>query len=82
MVRTQIQLTESQSSGLKAIAANRGVSMAEVIRQGIDAVLAQGGVPSREDAYRRAAQAAGRFHSDKHDIATRHDEYLGQGDPS
>lgn len=78
MVRTQIQLTEAQSTSLKAIAAKRGLSMAEVIRQGIDSVLSQGAVPSPEDAYRRAAQAAGRFHSTRHDIASRHDDYLGK----
>jgi predicted nucleic acid-binding protein len=36
MIRTQIQLTEEQSKTLKEMAQERGVSMAELIRQSID----------------------------------------------
>jgi predicted DNA-binding protein len=79
MIRTQIQLTEEQSERLKAAAARRGVSMAELIRQSIDAFLARSGERSPEDAYRRAAQAAGKHRSGLHDVAARHDEYLNDG---
>ena len=36
MIRTQIQLTEAQAEKAKRLAAERGVSMAEVIRELID----------------------------------------------
>ena len=39
MVRTQIQLTEEQARRLKALAAEQGVSMAELIRRSVDTVL-------------------------------------------
>jgi hypothetical protein len=39
MIRTQIQLTEEQARRLKAMAAERGTSVAELIRQGVDDLL-------------------------------------------
>ncbi|MGH2555074.1 MAG: ribbon-helix-helix protein, CopG family, partial [Actinomycetota bacterium] len=33
MIRTQVQLTEEQARQLKRVAAERGVSLAEIIRQ-------------------------------------------------
>lgn len=36
MIRTQIQLTEEQARALKALAAARHVSVAELIRQSVD----------------------------------------------
>jgi hypothetical protein len=76
MVRTQIQLTEHQAELLKATAARRGVSMAELIRQSIDHLLETTDVPSPKELRRRAAAAAGRFRSAQGDISTRHDDYL------
>ena len=78
MIRTQIQLTEEQSRRLRAAAARRGVSMSELIRQGIDAALAQEAGPTRDELVRRAVEAAGKFRSSRHDIARRHDRYLGE----
>ncbi|MBE3063720.1 MAG: hypothetical protein NT005_08255 [Spirochaetes bacterium] len=52
--------------------------MAELIRQGIDTMLAQSGEQSPEELYRRAARAAGRFRSGKHDVASRHDRLLAE----
>jgi hypothetical protein len=78
MLRTQIQLTEKQSSMLKAVAQRRGVSMAELIRQGVDLILSQSSERSPDEIYRRAAQAVGRFRSGTHDAAVRHDAYLSE----
>ncbi len=39
MVRTQIQLTEEQYEKLKKKADSEGVSMAELVREGVDHVL-------------------------------------------
>jgi predicted DNA-binding protein len=43
MIRTQIQLTEEQAARLKAVAARRGISMAEVIRQAVDSAVSRTG---------------------------------------
>ena len=39
MIRTQIQLTDEQARHVKRIAAEQQVSMAPVIRQGVDFLL-------------------------------------------
>ena len=46
MVRTQIQLTEEQAEGLKRLAAERGVSMAELVRQSVQRLLEERPPPS------------------------------------
>jgi predicted DNA-binding protein len=78
MVRTQIQLTEEQSRRLKASAARQGISVAELIRRGIEAALGKESALSEEELSRRAIQAAGKFHSGRSDVSRRHDEYLGE----
>lgn len=78
MVRTQVQLTEEQAARLKALASRRGLSISELVRQGIDSILAESPERSREERYRRAAGAAGKFRSNRHDVAVRHDAYLSE----
>jgi Arc/MetJ-type ribon-helix-helix transcriptional regulator len=78
MVRTQIQLTEEQAARMKSAALKRGVSMAELIRQAIEMLLARGVEKSDEDLRRRAIEAAGRFHSGRRNVARDHDEYLSE----
>ncbi|MFL5798708.1 MAG: ribbon-helix-helix protein, CopG family [Actinomycetota bacterium] len=73
MVRTQIQLTEDQVKRLKRVAAQRGVSMAAVIREAVDRSIA----PDDEDAkWERAMSVVGRFRSDRPDVSERHDDYF------
>jgi len=76
MVRTQIQLTEKQSSVLKRIAAQRNISIAELIRQGVDFYLRSCGTVSQEERCQRATSAAGRFRSGQSNLSTNHDDYL------
>jgi hypothetical protein len=76
MPRTQIQLTEKQASRLKALAARPGVSMAELVRQGIDLVLSNGDEISSDEMRRKARDAAGKLGSGSHDGSVRHDGYL------
>jgi hypothetical protein len=76
MIRTQIQLSEEQSLSLKRLAEAKGVSMAELVRQGVDLLIRQGNRPSPEQLRARAAAAAGRFRSGRKDVARRHDHYL------
>ena len=79
MVRTQIQLTERQARELKRMAAREGVSMAEVIRNAVDAKIREGvsEVP-REERVRRAMAVMGKFHSGIRDLAVHHDKYLAE----
>ena len=76
MVRTQIQLTESQVHALKKIAASRHVSVARLIRQAIDTMIQSGPLVDREERYKRAMDIVGKFCSGKRDISKEHDDYL------
>ena len=78
MVRTQIQLTESQAEALKKLASQKKVSVAEIVRRGVDIVLTQELVCDPEEIRRRAIAAAGAFRSDKSDVSERHDDYLAE----
>ncbi|MEF9426985.1 MAG: ribbon-helix-helix protein, CopG family [Candidatus Mariimomonas ferrooxydans] len=76
MIRTQIQLTEEQVKTLKKIANKKQVSLAELIRQGVNALMRLSGEVSIEERKKRAIVAAGCFHSGKQNISAKHDEYL------
>ena len=76
MVRTQIQLTDAQARGLKALAAAEGRSMAEVIRDGVDAILRSRGVVDRDALKARSIAALGRFKSGTRNLGSRHDDHL------
>lgn len=76
MVRTQVQLTEQQYQALKRVAEMKKVSMAELIRQGVDRVLKTSASLDGEERKKRALDIAGRFHSGRSDISEKHDEYM------
>ncbi|MFA6107958.1 MAG: ribbon-helix-helix protein, CopG family [Candidatus Latescibacterota bacterium] len=77
MVRTQIQLTQEQARLAKQLAAERRVSMAEIIREALDGALrSRAEIPSRDERVHRAMEAAGRFRSGSADGSVRHDDYL------
>ncbi len=78
MIRTQIQLTEEQARAVKALALARRTSVAELIRQSVDELLRTAVGADPAERRRRAIAVAGRFHSGKRDISTRHDEYLAE----
>jgi len=78
MVRTQIQLTERQARALKKLAREKKLSVAEIVRRGVDIVLTQEHVRDPEEIQRRALEAVGQFHSGKHDISAKHDDYLAE----
>ena len=76
VIRTQVQLNEEQARRLKEMAAQRGVSVAQLIRESVQ-VLLDGSVGlSVAERRRRAIAAAGRFRSGQSDIATKHNDYL------
>jgi hypothetical protein len=78
MVRTQIQLTEEQARSLKRLAASRQLSIAELIRQGVDTVLQSNTGIDLDEKRRRAIAAVGRFRSGQRDISEKHDKYLAE----
>jgi hypothetical protein len=77
VIRTQVQLTEAQARRLRAQARERGISVAEIVRQLIDKGLAHE-APSRAARYERAARVVGRFGARRapRDLSSRHDRYL------
>lgn len=77
MIRTQISISQSQARRLRRLAADRGISMAHVVREAIDA-YAPDDAASREERIRRAISAGGRFSSGLNDVSDRHDEYLAE----
>lgn len=76
MVRTQIQLTEQQVEALKRLASKKRVSLAELIRQGVDTLIRSTGTVSPEERRKRAIAVAGRFRSGLKDLSSKHDDYL------
>jgi hypothetical protein len=78
MVRTQIQLTDEQAKMLKRLAADRDVSMAELIRQSINVFFRSVETTNPEERKRRAMSAVGMFQSREGDISVEHDKYLAE----
>ena len=78
MVRTQIQLTESQFEALKARAAVEGRSMADLVRALVDESFSIPGRPDREERRRRALLAVGAITKGPRDLSRRHDDYLAE----
>jgi hypothetical protein len=76
MVRTQILLTGPQARELRKLAAAEHRSMADLVRDGVDALLKAHAGGGRDHAKARSLAAAGRFRSGLSDLGTRHDEYL------
>jgi predicted DNA-binding protein len=75
VVRTQIQLTEEQATALKALAAERGASVAELVRESVDAFIRATKGLSWEERRRRALNLPS-FRSGVTDLARRHDDYF------
>lgn len=78
MIRTQIQLTKEQARRLKAVAADRGISVSELVRQSVDAFTGPPGSTEIESRRLRAIAVAGRFRSGRRDVSVEHDRYLAE----
>lgn len=78
MIRTQVQLSEGQYERLRRMAEQRGASMAQLIREGVDLVLEGADESPRDRARRKAMKLAGRFSSGLGDLSQRHDAYLAE----
>jgi len=78
MVRTQIQITEQQAILVKQAASDANVSMADIIRRGVDIYLRSRATVTNESRVRRALAASGRFHSGIRDVSAQHDIHLAE----
>jgi len=76
MVRAQVQFTEEQLAAIREIAGRDGVSVSQVVREGVDLLLRERRGTSREELVRRSLEAAGAFRSGTGDVSVRHDEYF------
>lgn len=76
MVRTQIQLPDEMHKRLRHLAAERGVSMAALIREAAVRVLQEAQRPTRDELWKRSLEVVGKFKGGASDIAERHDDYL------
>ncbi|MDP2896281.1 MAG: CopG family transcriptional regulator [bacterium] len=75
MVRTQMQLTEEQARALKEIAAQRGVSTAQMIRESVERIIEE---RDRKEKWRKALAIMGRYRSGLSDVSANHDKYLAE----
>lgn len=75
MIRAQIQLTEEQHRRLHELAAARRLSVAELVRQGVDLLLRE---TERHRKWENLFSALGELRDpdDATDVSERHDEYL------
>ena len=75
MIRMQIELEPDQYERLMALASRQSRSLSQLVREGVEHVLA---AERREAAWERFLTAAGscRAEDDPGDVSTRHDEYL------
>ena len=78
MIRTQIQLTESQAKALRKLSNAEHVSVAELIRRSVDNLIKSSAIMDADQMRNRAIAAVGRFHSRKTDISENHDKYLAE----
>jgi hypothetical protein len=79
MERTQISLEPAQAARLRALAAERGVSMAHLIREAVDRVYGSAiAPPTRDELWERAMSAVGCAHGDGANVAEDHDRYLDE----
>ena len=76
MVRRQIQFSEQQAERLRRMAAERGESVAALVRRAVDRHLAE---TEREAKVTRALAAVGRFDSGaSSNVAEEHDRHLAE----
>jgi hypothetical protein len=77
MLRTQVQIEEDQMEWLRAKARGRGISVSQLIREGIKFYRThEEQLPKNRK--RKALEAVGRFSSGTSDVSVHHDDYLAE----
>ncbi len=74
VIRTQIQLEERQAVALRKLAAELGISLAELIRRAIDESLLHQG--DGQALYQRALSVVGKGASGLGDVSRNHDDHF------
>jgi len=77
LIRTQIQMEKDQIEWLRVEARARGVSVSQLIREGV-ALFRAREERFPEEKKKRALAAVGRFSSNLSDVSERHDDYLAE----
>ena len=80
MIRTQVQIKETQIQWLHLKAAERGISVSELIRESID-LYRERETRVQGDKKRRALAAVGRFSSGRTGVSIDHDRHLAEAYP-
>lgn len=78
MIRTQIQLTDTQLQRLRQLAASEGVSIATLIRRSIDRYVIESERADREMRKARALAVIGKYASQHTDVSQEHDLHLSE----
>jgi len=78
MVRIRIHLSDARATALRRLAADRGVSMSEIVRQSIDAFVAKAGGIAPDEVRRSALSAIGILAGGPRDLSVRHDDYAAE----
>jgi len=78
MVRTQVQLTDSQMEALRRLSAETGKSIADLTRRAVDSYLEQHHGKSPDVLIERALGVAGKFASSLRDVSADHDRYVAE----
>lgn len=78
MARIQVRLTEEQVRELKRIAAIRGLSLAELIRQSVDQFIQAAAESAYQEKVQKLRQIAGKYSVEIKDLAEKHDEHLNE----
>ena len=76
--RLQVQLTESQVRALKLLALKKGVSVAEMIRRGVDRQLTAESSSLRKHHLERLKKRVDQLSASVPDLAANHDAYLAE----
>ena len=77
MVRRQVQFTEEELAGVQTLASERSASFAAIVREAVDAYLSGNGRSGESGtSLQRIEALVGKYHSGRHDIARRHDDYF------
>lgn len=85
MKRMMVQVTEEQYRRLKEMSAEYKISIAELVREGVDVVAKKGKRLSRDERIQLAKSAIGVIKKGEDpdgitDLSTNHDKYLNEGD--
>jgi len=78
MVRTQVQMEKGQLARLRKMADVEDISVSELVRRCVDRLLEEGSADERQERWKTALSAVGRFRSGRKDVSRRHDYYLAE----